>query len=661
MINDKSRLKIMHVIWGLSSGGAERQVVTIATSQAKQHSVIVCCFEGGGELIVELEDAGIEVIVLNKKVGFDLAALLNLKKILSTREIDLVHSHIWSANLWTRLAAILARTKYVVIHEHSMFAMEKKYRQVADYFLSWFTDAVICVSSQILYATTHSSRISMTKTILIRNGIELSKFNQSAEDRVLAMVNRSKQNLPPKVVIVGSLEPRKNHKSFIRAACFLLEEGIDAEFLIIGDGPLRSELEEMVKGIGKEKYIKFIGNQKSVFPFLIDASVYVSSSFTEGISIAMLEAIAARVPVVATAVGGNNEIARSGNNLLLVSPEDTEALAKGIEALLDCRGAGNVLAENAYRDIYSRFNKDNMNRRIDLLYENLSTKRQRTIRWHAKRIARWGFSRLPIFFKIFKNISLPAGTIQILMYHRIREGAVDDRLSVSTTEFTRQLAIIEDNHIPIMSLSSALSAQAENKLPFGAIVISFDDGYSDMLTDALPILNEFNAVGTLYLPAELIESKKMIKRYQGDGVSRLLTWRECESLLAKGWEIGSHSLTHPNFNEISEEELTSEIQDSKRMIEEKLKIEVRSFAYPSGFITSKSQLLVDKEYDSAATVWPGVNYASSNKTLLSRIEISGEDTLADFVCKLKGGFVKYQRFRLKDTACNPNRIGDYCE
>lgn len=658
MKNSINRLKILHVIWGLTPGGAERQLVTIAKHQAETHDVQVCCLECGGEFVGELSDAGIKVHILGKRPGFDFKALGKLISLLKENKIDVMHSHIWSANLWGRLAAIFAGTPVKIIHEHSMFSIEKLYRRGIDQILSWFTDAVICVSSEILHHTICDSFISSGKCVLIRNGIDLEKYEKAEKLRNMSLEVRNASSMPRRIAIIGALEPRKDHVSFIKAANRILEDGFDVGFLIVGDGPLRENLEEMVKNLGREDKIKFTGVSSDIPGILADTSIYVSSSLTEGISIAMLEAMAVGVPVVATAVGGNVELCgRNAAAGLLVPPSNSEALAGGIKALLECGGVGPVLAEKAKANLHRKFGKDIMNKRIDQLLENIFTKRKRSLSFRFKRILRWILSRATIFYRIFSQVRLKNGEIKILTYHRVREGFPQDRLSVSTTEFSRQMSFIANTGVPVYTISEALKKQDANELPHGAFVITFDDGYPDMVTDAKVILAEYDFSGTLYIPAGLVDSGGIIKRYSDEDGSRLLSWEECKSLIADGWEIGSHSMTHADLSDPLNVDIAAETADSKKLLEERLAIGINSFAYPSGKICREAvDFAGEAGYVSAVTVWPGSNMPDNNKYVLKRTEISADDNMVDFACKIKGGFDFYQRIKAGNKSVSPKGI-----
>jgi peptidoglycan/xylan/chitin deacetylase (PgdA/CDA1 family) len=538
-----------------------------------------------------------------------------------------------------------------------MFSVEKFYRRFIDKILSWFTDAICCVSNEIFNVTQYKSFITSKKLLVLYSGLEMEKYKEAHDIHNMQLEVREKRGFPPRVIIVGAIEPRKDHKCFINAACKLLDEGLEAEFYIVGDGPLRSEMESLVKNAKHEDKIIFTGVRSDVADLLSESSVYVSSSITEGVSLALLEAMAVGVPVVATAVGGTCEVAKGSKSIMLVEPQNPDALAGGITAMLECAGAGKVIAEDAHKIVVRRFNSKYSNERLLGIYRHLIAEKidHKGTRKIITRSARYLASRIT-----FMQQSLPReGEVRILMYHRIRNGFLEDRLSVSTMSFIQQLKALADSGVPVLRLDKALELQKQNKLSQGAFCITFDDGYLDTYKNARIIMNDFMFEGTVYLPAMLIDSGSMISRYAGDeNPEKLMGWKDAGELLEDGWEIGSHSMTHSDLCDMDEELLKTEIFDSAKLITEKLTVKPKSFAYPRGVLSAQCIKIIKRSvYKNAVTVWPGINTPDSPKHLLSRTEISGDDSLADFSCKIKGGFDMYQRYIQRGTKyCTENFV-----
>jgi len=650
-------LRVLHLVWGLAPGGAERQVVTLAKDQAADHRVRVCCLCESGPLAAELEQSNVPVTVLGKGRGPDLRALLRLARLLREQEIDLLHAHIWDANAYGRLAAVLARTPVRVIHRHSTFGLERWTRRAVDAMLAPFTDAAVCVSAQIARRSERACGLGPDQVVLIRNGIELDRLAWARQRR-----EQGPLPTPPRVLAVGALEPRKDHATFVRAANVLLQAGVQARFLIAGDGPLRDELADLVRSLGHEEAIELLGARGDVDRLLAEATVYVSSSRTEGVSLALLEAMAVGVPVVATAVGGTVEVAAEGRRLVLVPAGDAQALAEGIRAYLDCTGVGPVLAERARTEVARRFDARTMTHRVQGLYRDLAARarvpaRERVARL-PRRAARWLATRRHLVRAPSLTRGLPANTLRVLTYHRVRDGAVHDRLSVSTAQLARHLFLLHRHHIPVFSLAQACERLASGDLQPGAVALTFDDGYAELLTEAAPVLREFGAVATLCLPTALVDTGGTIDRYRGEpDAGRLLTWDEALELRDQGWELAGHGRTHIDLVAADQATLEREVVGSRADLADRLGEAPASFAYPFGRL-SREVLAAVREagYDHAVTVWPGANDAHTPRLVLRRTEVSGEDTVADLACKLRGGFDPLHRRMQRGTTMDPEGV-----
>jgi glycosyltransferase involved in cell wall biosynthesis len=127
--------------------------------------------------------------------------------------------------------------------------------------------------------------------------------------------------------------PAKNHDLFLRAASRLKEKFPETEFLLVGDGPLREQLEKLSRDLGLQRQVRFLGDRSDISAILASMDISVLASSTESLSNVMIESMAAGVPVVATAVGGNVELGADGR-AVLVAPNDDQALAAGLERML---------------------------------------------------------------------------------------------------------------------------------------------------------------------------------------------------------------------------------------------------------------------------------------------------------------------------------------
>ena len=235
---------------------------------------------------------------------------------------------------------------------------------------------------------------------------------------------------------------------------------------------------------------------------------------------------------------------------------------------------------------------------------------------------------------------------RILMYHMIAEpvaGARFNGLRVSPSMFEQQLSWLKNNKWKSFTVSELVD-QAD-RLPDKAFAITFDDGYADNATRALPLLQQYGCKATLYLVVDRHNrdwSRTRKAHHDSEelkGVAKLSD-EQVETLLASGcFELGAHTLTHPDFLKLDEATVQRELVDAKRQLEQRFGVPVRSFAYPFGLYRPEQvELVREAGYDSAVTVAEGIDSpASWNPLELLRIKISGRDGMFAFRQRMRTG------------------------
>lgn len=367
---DLTPIPVMHLIWALTPGGAERQAVEIAKGfHGHGCSVTMVCLTRQGALADELTPLGIEVICLNKKSGLDWSVVTRLTELLKERSTKVLHAHMFTASLWGRIAARRAKVPVVITHEHSTHTLDAWWRRTLDCLLLGWEEKVVTVS-RALEEQFRDAGYPSEKLMTIPNGLRLEGWERpSSQDEVREKLGIQADAIV--VVAVGSLEPRKDHAGLLKAMAGLsglLQEEARPILLLVGDGPLRQELEEEASALSSKVEVRFMGEQQDVRDFLWAADVYVCSSFTEGTSIALLEAIAAGTPVVATAVGGNPEVLDEGKAGLLVPERDHAALAKALHDALASSAAADERAALARERVHQEYSRKAMLERFAHLY-----------------------------------------------------------------------------------------------------------------------------------------------------------------------------------------------------------------------------------------------------------------------------------------------------
>jgi peptidoglycan/xylan/chitin deacetylase (PgdA/CDA1 family) len=192
----------------------------------------------------------------------------------------------------------------------------------------------------------------------------------------------------------------------------------------------------------------------------------------------------------------------------------------------------------------------------------------------------------------------------------------------------------------VISLSDAVAKLAVANASVRDVVVTFDDGYLDNLTNAMPVLRQFHIPATIFITTKFCDQAMHHPRYKQSKERLHLTWEEVRALSTESLiTIGSHTITHPFLSRMSDSDVQREIRGSKCIIEDKIGTEIQYFCYPSGDFTLREQKHVRQSgYKAAVSVAPGVNRDLYNPFYLRRTEMNDKDDEDDLLLKLKGGF-----------------------
>jgi glycosyltransferase involved in cell wall biosynthesis len=362
--------KLMLLLYTLEAAGAEKVVLSLVDGiDRRRYSPVVCAFRGG-RLRQSFEDLGIPVYVLNKKRGPDLVALWRLIRLMRQHRISILHSHNFSANLWGRVAAVVARVPVRIATEHSMPSIKTRLERNIDQTLARLTTKIVSVSAAVRDAHVRDEKIDPDKFAVIYNGIkpwtwsEAHRLGFEREFRQMHAVPKG----APLCITVGRLEQPKGHETLLSAVPAILRDVPDARFLFAGDGSLQAQLEAQADVLQIRDRVIFLGARTDVRQLLAICNVAIMPSHREGFSIAILEAMAAGLPIVATNVGGNAEAIISGESGVVVPPGDPEVLAVAVKRLLTDQVQATALGQMARIRFDERFTIDRMIRLHDSLY-----------------------------------------------------------------------------------------------------------------------------------------------------------------------------------------------------------------------------------------------------------------------------------------------------
>lgn len=350
------KTKIMFIIWALEVGGAERLLVKLAQNIPKSsYDISLVCISREGVWADELKQAGIDVICMNKRTGFDPFILPRLIKLIKRMKPDIVNTYLWTADLWGRLAAICAGVKNIVVTEQNVDIWKRWYHISIDKILFRWTQYAICVSDEVVNYYKNVVGLKDKQLVMIPNAIDISLFNRDTIQGELRTQLGIKDN---EFIFTCSarLHVQKAHEVLIEAVN-ILNNNSDIDFcvLLVGEGQRNDELRNLVETKRLNNRIKFLGLRQDIPNILLQSDAFVLSSDYEGLSLAILEAMAARLPIVATTVGGNTQVVDNGVTGFLVPPRDPLLLADAMSHLVkdlklakQMGNSGRALVEGKY-------------------------------------------------------------------------------------------------------------------------------------------------------------------------------------------------------------------------------------------------------------------------------------------------------------------------
>jgi len=347
---------ILHVVDSLERGGLEHMVCDLALEQQRRgHPVTVYCLHVLGALAPILQSAGVAVLGGHKRAGLDWRVVREIGAAATRIPGTVVHTHSMMPNYYACAARCWQRFRFrVVCTRHDMGSQIVGDRR--EWLFRWsvrLTDRVIMVSQGVLEHFVGGRIVSPRKAVVVLNGIRLDRPVRSDPDaRAKARTTLGVSAETFVIGCVGRLVPLKDHATAIRALALLGRESPVAariRLVIIGAGPLSGELRTLALSCGVEQQVVLLGERGDVAELLPGLDVFVMPSLTEGHSIALLEAAAAGLPIVATAVGGNPEIIADGVTGLLVPAGKPEPLAERLRLILSDADLADRLGSGARR------------------------------------------------------------------------------------------------------------------------------------------------------------------------------------------------------------------------------------------------------------------------------------------------------------------------
>lgn len=357
---------VVFVIEALTVGGAEQMLIAMANRFSERgYPVHVICLSQWGELVDSLNPA-IERHLLEKKLGMDPSLPGKIRRLIKSIKPAAVNSHLFTANLWTRLSLIGTGTR-IVVTEHSRDAWKGFLYRTIDRLFIHTCHKLIAVSNDTAKFYTDDVKVKASKVGVINNGIETSVYSNGNGEALRRQwlenyVAENEQDACVFVGIVGRLVDAKNHARLIAAAAQWKKTAPHIRTLIVGDGPLANDIDQEIQKQHLGQYVFRLGSRRDVPDILSALDIFVLSSDREGHPLTALEAQAAGTPVVLTRAGGcEDAIAKEGDNTggILVN-KDVDEFSQAVATLANDAVKRKQMAVFAQNYALEHFDLDSM-------------------------------------------------------------------------------------------------------------------------------------------------------------------------------------------------------------------------------------------------------------------------------------------------------------
>jgi len=362
-------VRVAYVIGELGKGGAEYQLYELLRGlDRSRFAPTILALATGGHWAEPMRQLGLPVQEFAARGSADVRRLLRLRAALKALAPHVLHTILWSANSYGRLAAIGLRIPVVITAERNVIA-RTRWQVAIERALDRVTDLYLVNSRAIVDGLVRRERLPGAKMRVVYNGIDLERVPPFALDRCAARRALGLDPVRRLVAQVGRLEAQKDYPTFLAAAARVATALPDVDFLVVGDGALRAELETTARELGIADRVRFLGLRHDVPGLLAGVDVLALTSRWEGLPNVVIEAMATGAVAVATDVGGCSELIVGGETGLLVPPGRPDAVAAALLEVLGAPERAAAMALAARHRIEREFTVGAMVAKTERVYE----------------------------------------------------------------------------------------------------------------------------------------------------------------------------------------------------------------------------------------------------------------------------------------------------
>lgn len=369
------RPRVLHLINSFEIGGTERQAVALLRRlDPERYDVKLAALRNRGPFYKEIEGRFPNVPEFPLTSFYNLNALrqlARLRALMARERIDILHAHDFYAGLMGAAAARLAGARVIACQRHLKLS-DRAVHEWGTRVTHRMADRILVNSEAIRDHILSRDGAHADKIVVIKNGVSSAAGSPEARDLRDSICRELGLGTDSKLVgMVARLQPVKGHRFFLEAAARVIHKEPKARFVLVGDGPLKRDIEDQAAKLGLKGRVRLLGDRADAAGLAASFDLLVLASLHEGLPNAVMEAMAAGVPVVATAVGGTRELIADGETGYLVPPADAAALSERITFALANAADRDRVAAAGRRFINAEFGMGRMVAAVEKLYDEL--------------------------------------------------------------------------------------------------------------------------------------------------------------------------------------------------------------------------------------------------------------------------------------------------
>ncbi|MEW6089021.1 MAG: glycosyltransferase family 4 protein [bacterium] len=377
--------KIIQIVTKLELGGAQVIVLDLCRKLIAENMEVILITNDEGILVPDakaIKNLKIYFVPeLDRKINIkkDIKCLITLSKILKKEKPYIVHTHSSKAGILGRLAARINKVP-IVVHTIHGFAFNESQNAFYNKFIVFlerlsarWADILIAVSYDVMLKGQHKNIGREDQYRVICNGVDISLLRNIKIDKNNKIKELNLDASFPIIGMIACLKPQKSPQDFVKVAETVLQKNKNAQFILIGDGILRNEVEMLINNYELEDNVHLLGWRRDIPDLLSIMDIFVLTSLWEGLPLTVLEAMTCKKPVVVTNIDGNKDIVIDGQNGFLCEPGNIKQMAEKIIYLIENPYYAETMGLSAYRFVQN-FDKEKMLDGNIEIYKKLSRK-----------------------------------------------------------------------------------------------------------------------------------------------------------------------------------------------------------------------------------------------------------------------------------------------